>query len=610
MDPQKGRRTGNWLLPLLKLRIWLEEGARPNELQTTLVWAGFIGFMAGGSSVCFRKLSEGMEWLLTRHTGEYVDTFTQMPPWQRLVTPAVGGLLAGLTLMLGARLNRQKSSTDYMEAIVLGTGAISSRASFVKCTSALFTIASGGSIGREGPMVQLAAVLASLAGRLGRRTTARLRLLVACGAAGGIASAYNAPIGGALFVAEIILGTVAMESFGPLVFSSVIATLTYREFLGTGPLYRIMSPAVKLNSNWEILPHMLLGVLAGFCGPWFLRGLRGSEQLFSKTSLPPYARLALGGLIVGGLAVLQPEVCGNGYTAVNGLLGGGWVWKTVLLVLVLKLAATAATFGSGAVGGVFTPTIFAGASVGYLFGAGVLAIWPGTPPVLSVFTLVGMGALLAATTHAPIMAIILIFEVTLDYGIILPLMLACVIAHYTASAIEPASIYSESLKRKGAAYVRQQLANLRVADLMKKSPVAVPEASRFADIAESFLTHRFNYLYVVGDDHKFKGAISLHDIKSYLSDPELASIVIARDILRDKFPTVAPDESLTDALNVFSRHDGERLPVMSNFEERELVGSISKTDVILALAEQSRPLSSTQQAAVSGENGDDGAPQA
>jgi CIC family chloride channel protein len=607
MDPQKGRRTGNWLLPLLKLRIWLAEVAKPNETQATLVWAGLIGFLAGGSSVCFRKLTEGVEWLLTRHTGEYVDTFAHLPLWQRLVTPAIGGLLAGLTLLFGARLNRRKSSTDYMEAIVLGTGVISSRASFVKCASALFTIASGGSIGREGPMVQLAAVLASLVGRWGKMTTARLRLLVACGAAGGIASAYNAPIGGALFVAEIILGTLAMESFGPLVFSSVIATLTYRQFLGTGPLYQIMSPAVKLNSNWEILPHMLLGVVAGLCGPWFLRFLRGSERLFSKTSLPPYARLALGGLIVGALALSRPEVCGNGYSVVNSLLLGGWVWQTVLLILVLKMAATAASFGSGAVGGVFTPTIFTGASIGYLFGVAIIAVWPGRPPVLSVFTLVGMGALLSATTHAPIMAIILIFEVTLDYGIILPLMLACVIAHYTSSAIEPASIYSESLKRKGAAYVRQQLANLRVADLMKKAPVAVAEASPFADIAESFLTNRFNYLYVVGDNHKFKGAISLHDIKSYLSDPELASIVIARDILRDKFPTVAPEESLSDALNVFSRHDGERLPVMSNFEDRKLVGSISKTDVILALAEQSRPLSSTQQAAVSGEpTGPDG----
>ena len=426
-------------------------------------------------------------------------------------------------------------------------------------------------------------------------------MLVACGAAGGIASAYNAPIGGALFVAEIVLGTLAMESFGPLVFSSVVATLTVRQFLGSNPLYEIPHTSVQISSNWEMLPLLALGLLAGLFGPWFLRGLRWSERAFAATALPTYARLALGGLAVGALAVLAPEVVGNGYSVVGDLLRGGLLWKSVLLILTLKLVATAATFGSGAVGGVFTPTIFVGASLGCLFGQGVDALWPGhTQPVLSVFTLVGMGALLAATTHAPIMAIIMLFEMTLDYDIIMPLMLACVVAHYVATAIEPASIYSESLKRKGAAFVRQQLADLRVADLMKKDPVAVGEISPFAEVAESFLTNRFNYLYVVGEHRRFKGAISLHDVKNYLNEPGLASIVIARDIVREQFPVLGPEESLTDALNVFSRHDGERLPVMDNFADRTLVGSISKTDLILALAEQSNPLSSTHEAATAG----------
>ncbi len=595
-QPQ-GRRTGNWLLPLLKLRIWLAGKAEKNELQVTLLWAGVVGFLGGVSSVVFRKLTVGLLWLLTRHQGAAVDVFMVLPPWERLVTPAAGGLLAGLTLMLGARLQRSNSSTDYMEAVVVGTGHISARSSFVKVTSAAFSISSGGSIGSEGPLVQLAAVLASLLGRWVHLTPARLRLLVACGAAGGIASAYNAPIGGALFVAEIVLGTLAMESFGPLVFSSVVATLTVRQILGADPLYEISIPSVHLNSNWEIIPHLLLGVGAGLLAPWFLRGLRASERAFAWTKLPQWARLTLGGLIVGALAILHPEVCGNGYTVVNTLLHlhGMGLWNWVLVILALKLLATAATFGSGAVGGVFTPTLFTGASLGYLFGELVQQIWPGTPPVLSVFTLVGMGAFLAATTHAPIMAIIIIYEMTRDYDIILPLMLACVVAHYTAIAIEPASIYSESLKRKGAAFAREQLAAMRVADLMRKDPPTVPEVSRFAEIAENFLTNRYNYLYVVGEGRRFTGAISLHDIKNYLNDPELANIVIARDIVQEGFPTVAPEESLTEALGVFSRHDGERLPVTNNFEDRTLVGSISKTDVLLALAEQSNPLSSTHE---------------
>ena len=600
MDATLAPAPRRWLLPLLKVRIWVSEFAHHNETQTTLFWAGVIGFLGGVSSIAFRKLTEGLLYLFTGGTEGHVAAFAALPPWTRVVIPTVGGALAGLTLFLGARFYRQNSSTDYMEAIVLGQGSVPARSSFVKCVSAAFSISSGGSIGREGPLVQLAAVLASLVGRWIGMPTARLRLLVACGAAGGIASAYNAPIGGALFVAEIILGTLAMESFGPLVFSSVIATLTVRYFLGTDPLYDIAQPGVLIISNWLILPQLLLGLVAGLAGPWFLRGLRASERLFALTKLPPYARLALGGAIVGALAIRYPEVCGNGSSVVNALLRHEYLWRTVVAILGFKLLATAATFGSGAVGGVFTPTLFAGASLGYLFGGVVHVLWPGAPPVVTVFVLVGMGALLSATTHAPIMAIIMLWEMTHDYDIILPLMLACVIAHYTASAVEPASIYSDSLQRKGAAFVRQQLAALRVSDLMKRDPVAVPEVSRFTVIAENFLTNRFNYLYVVGEGKKFKGAIALHDVKSYLNDPELASIVIARDIMHEKFPTVSVEESLTDALGVFSRHDGERLPVTSNFSDRTLVGSLSKTDVILALAEQSRPLSSTHEAAVAG----------
>ena len=171
----------------------------------------------------------------------------------------------------------------------------------------------------------------------------------------GIASAYNTPIGGALFVAEVILGSLSMESFGPLVFSSVVATLTVRQFLGSNPLYEIsMHDMVKLGSNWEIIPHLLLGLTAGLAAPWFLRGLRWSEKLFAATKLPPPLRLALGGLVVGALATAYPQVCGNGYSVINDLLHGNWLWKGVLAVLVFKLLATAATFGSGAVGGVFT----------------------------------------------------------------------------------------------------------------------------------------------------------------------------------------------------------------------------------------------------------------
>lgn len=565
-----------------RLKFWVrfQEWTRPSELQVTLIWAGIIGFCGAAGSVGYRLATGFVHKILTRTSAPgLVESFNQLPVSGRIIVPAIGGLIAGAIIHFGGRFHGRVTTTDYMEAVVLGDGKISARLSCVKCLSALFTIASGGSIGREGPLVQLSAVVASLTGRLQRWTVPRLRLLVACGAAAGIASAYNAPIAGAMFVAEIVLGSMAMEMFGPLVFASVIATLTVRGFLGPGPLYRI--PTFELNGNWEIIPYLLLGLVSGLLAPWFIRLLNASEEWIGRISAPVYLKMCAGGLIVGLLAVFYPQVCGNGYSVVDGILRGDWLWRTLVFILVFKVIATAATFGSGAVGGVFTPTLFVGASLGFLFGTGTQYLTGSHATNPSAFALVGMGAFLAAATHAPIMAIIMIFELTLDYQIILPLMLASVVGYYTSVKIEKGSIYAEALKRKGAGDYARQLAELHVHDLMKPTPLTISLTTRFSEIGEKFINTRYNYLYVT-DDHRFRGAVSLHDIKSYLNSPELARVVIAEDLLRDSFPVVRPDAPLTEALERFSHHDGERLPVVSH--DGQLLGSIAKTDVILALA--------------------------
>lgn len=569
----------------LKSWIWFRERAHPTDLQVTLFWAGVIGFAGAVCSVGFRIATRVLHNSLTGSDAPgYGESFAHLPPWLRVLIPALGGLAAGAVIYFGMRWQGEVITTDYMEAVVLGDGKLSARRSLMKCLSSLFTIASGGSIGREGPLVQLSSLVASLAGRLQNWSAPRLRLLVGCGAAAGIASAYNAPIAGALFVAEIVLGSLAMEIFGPLVFSSVVATLTVRGFIGSSPLYEM--PAFKLNGNWEIVPYLFLGVMAGCVAPWFIRLLRFAEELVGRVRTPTYVKMCAGGLAVGLLAVLHPEVCGNGYSAVNATLRGDWIWQSVAVILVFKILATTATFGSGAVGGVFTPTLFIGAGIGSLFGyAAQHFASPAINP--SAFALVGMGAFLAATTHAPIMAIIMIFELTLDYQIILPLMLACVVGYYTSISIEKRSIYAEALKRKGAGYYRKQLAELHVRDLMKENPLKISPNSPFAEIGEKFLSTRFNYLYVTDRD-RFMGAVSLHDVKNYLNSPELAEVVIAGDILREDFPVVRPEATLSEALDRFVDHDGERLPVVSGDGGHRLVGSISKTDVILALAGSTR----------------------
>lgn len=574
-------------VPLLKIWLRISEILRFTELQATLFWAGVIGFLGALVSIFFRNAMVYVHWLFTGSRGDFVESFAHLAWWQRLLIPCLGGALAGVTLRFASRFTAPgKTSTDYMEAIVLGDGVISSRMSLVKSLSALFSISSGASIGREGPLVQLSAMIASLVGRIQRITAVRLRLLVACGAAAGIASAYNAPIAGALFVAEVIMRSLAMESFGPLVFASVVATITTRHFLGGAPVYEIESLPTSGAFGWEMVPYLGLGVLAGVLAPLFLRLLRYSEELFAKLPGPAYLRLVAGGAVVGVLAIALPEVCGNGYSVVSGILHGEYAWKLLLLILVLKCVATVATFGSGAVGGVFTPTLFIGACLGSLLVSTIAPIWPGDPLPSADFTLVGMGAFLAATTHAPLMAILMLFEMTLDYQMILPLMAACIVALYVSRSIEPKSIYAHSLKEKGAGLFSHQLSEMPVAGIMRKDPMAVRESASFEEIAQRFIDNRFNYLYVVDAQGRFQGVISLHDIKSYLNDPNLARLVIARDIMRPSFPTIGEDASFTEALMRFSKHEGERLPVTA--ADGRLLGSLSKADLMLALAETAK----------------------
>ncbi|MEY2877845.1 MAG: hypothetical protein RLZZ15_225, partial [Verrucomicrobiota bacterium] len=439
------------VLRLLRWRLWIQERLQPTEWQLTLLWAGLAGFLGALASLVFSALAENVHDLFAGSSLGVVESMRRLPWWGCLLVPAAGGACAGLVLRFGERLARGQSSTDYMEAIVIGTGRLPVRASVVKSAAALFSIGSGGSIGREGPMVQMAALVASLLGRWRQFTPPQLRLIVACGAAAGIASAYNAPIAGSFFVAEIILGTIAMESLGPLAVAAVAATLTVRVLTSAHVLYQV--PKFQLNSLWEIVPYVALGVLTGTLAPWFLRALRAAEKFFVDLKLPLVARLALGGLCVGAIAVWTPGVAGNGYSVVVDILKGHvsgadyfprapWlhdgllrhVWLAVVLLIACKWLATMASFGSGAPGGVFTPSLFMGASAGYVFGTAVHHVWPAAAQDPRAFALVGMGAFLSAASHAPVMAVIMLFEMTLSYDIILPLMLCSVLAYYTAKS--------------------------------------------------------------------------------------------------------------------------------------------------------------------------------
>lgn len=583
---QQQKRTLSPLLRrLLKLKVWLVERLRLSERQVTLIWAAFIGVLGALASEGFRKASEILHFLATGSSSGIISSFAKLPWWQRLAVPTVGGLLAGLTLWCGNRLFasiRQKTTTDYMEAIVVGSGNISVRASIIKSVSALFSISTGTSIGREGPLVQLSSLVASLVGRIRKLSIPQRRHLVACGAAAGIASAYKAPIAASLFVAEIILGTVVVESLGPLILASVVAAFVSQFLSGSEPLYK--SPGFNLHTQWEMIPLSCVGIVLGFLAPVYLRILRLAERLFSKIDIPVPFKLALSGVIVGGLAILNPEVCGNGQGLLRSLFHQNWFWDEILAIVLLKMVATATAFGSGVVGGVFTPTLFIGAAVGMLYGQTVLYVAPGLRSDPAMYGLVGMGSFIAATTGAPLMAILMAFELTLDYSIAPFLMVNCVVAYYCSGIFERHFMYGESLERKGAAFFSRQLAEVHLQDLVRGDPITLPKNATFAKIAETFVQHRFQHIYIIDKEKRLLGAVSLHDVKTFLDRPELESVVIAADIMDEDFPRVSPKHGMNEALRKFSEANSERLPVVEDLNSQRLIGSISKTDIILHLA--------------------------
>lgn len=404
-----------------------------------ILWALLIGLIGGLSSAGYREANIWLTHSFTRTCGDIVEIAESLDGFDRLLIPTLGGFFAGILLLLARRYPGGKTGQDYLEAIRTNDGVIPFRATLIRLASSLFSVSSGSSIGREGGMVQLSAMLVSVLGQKRRMSPARLRLLVGCGGAAGLAAAYNTPLAGALFIAEIVNGSLSIEVLGPLIIAAFTSTLVVRHWIGAQPLFT--SRDIMLTQDVDLLPLVILGVLCGVLAPLFLVGLSFSRKLFDKLHLPTPLRLASGGLGIGLLSLKTPEVWGNGYSVVESLLSQPQDPRQVVIILGMKILATFLAVGSGAIGGVFTTTLLLGASTGWLFGSELLLFYPslGADPVY--FSAVAMGAFLAGTSHAPIMAILMIFEMTLDANLVFPLILSALIAGYLSRILHPRSIY-------------------------------------------------------------------------------------------------------------------------------------------------------------------------
>jgi CIC family chloride channel protein len=367
------------------------------------------------------------------------------PLWLRLLLPAIGGLLAGLLGRFVAREREGHGVGDVMEAVVLGGVHLSMRVTLLKSLASWFAIAFGGSIGREGPLIQFGGAAGTFIGERLKLAASRTRILIAAGTASGFTAAYNTPFAAVLFVLEVVTGVVVLDAILPALVATVIATAVTRAVVGEGPIYG--ERAFHLLSSTELLFFALLGVLIAFGAQGFMRFLWFGERAFRQSGIPLPWRPAVGGLLAGAVIALLPEVAGNGYEPLNGLVDGDFPWFFIALLLLGKCMATTASVSSGSPGGVFTPTLLLGGGIGFLFGTALGGAVHIGPP--GGYALVGMAAAIAATIRAPLLAAVMVFELSGDYAIVLPLMLATAFATLVSRWLGGESIYTAELHRRG-----------------------------------------------------------------------------------------------------------------------------------------------------------------
>jgi CIC family chloride channel protein len=567
------------LLTRLRLILFGHE-----DLAGIIFWAALVGVCGALASVAFRESIRLLEMVFTGQASGLVNGASKLVWWHRAFVPVIGGALAGWVLyILGSRFISLKVA-DYMEAVLVGDGRISLRGTLLRSGSSLLTIGSGGSIGREGSMVQLSAMIASRLGQLVRAPVPRLRLLVACGGAAGIAAAYNAPISGALFVSEIVLGSLAMDTFGPLVVASVISDATIHRFLGYGPVFNV--PHVQFASNWELGFYIILGVLLGHLAPPFLGLIDFTKGRFVRLGLPLYWQLALGGVCVGVISIYFPQVWGNGYSVIGNILQGNLLGLTLLLVLIAKIFATSATVGSGAVGGVLTPTLFIGCAVGALVGGVLHELLPTIVSVPAAYALIGMGSFLSATTLAPLTSILLIFEMTGDYEIVLPLMLACVSSHYTAKVYRHGkSVYHASLQGAFTAEGSDDWRLRTVETLVKPAAAVVPATMTLGEVFDQLPKRPLERVFVVKGD-ELVAWLNPREVLEKMHHSELDGGLPVSAVAKPVEFALAPDMPLTTALEAFLREQATVLPVTPGQWRNTLLGEVARNDLMLAIQDR------------------------
>ena len=548
-----------------------------------IIVAIIIGVLAGFSAIGIRFLIKEISALSFQGEGNILENILNTSWYWILIIPAIGGIIVGPIIYFLAPEAKGHGVPEVMQALLLKGGNIRTRVAFIKTIASSISIGTGGSVGREGPIIQIGSSLGSMIGQFLRVPSKRLKTLVGCGAAAGIAAAFNAPIAGALFAVEIILMDFAIAQFSPIVIASVMATVVSHTFTGKFAAFEV--PKYQLVSPQEIGLYFILGALAGVVSYLFIKLLYWCEDLFdNKMKLPEYVNPAIGGLIVGIVALGFPQVMGVGYDTINVALYGKMVWYVAVALIFAKILATSVTLGSGGSGGIFAPSLFMGAMLGYFFGYAVHSLFPTVTATPGAYALVAMGGLVAGTTRAPITAIIIVFELTNDYSIILPLMVTCIISLILSSRLTRESIYTLKLLLRNIGIKEGMEVNvmesLFVKDLVKTDVEAIADSENFNQVVNKILKGKSPEFPVVDRNNNVKGIVSIYDIKDHFFEKEeLKNLLVAADIANTNFETLPVESNCQVALDKMSRYDLEGLPVVSEEDGNRFLGYLWRKDI-------------------------------
>jgi len=550
-----------------------------------LLLAVVIGALAGLGAVCFRWLiSFEIAGFWSGGSG-FLEQYQQAPWLWRLLAPVLAGLVLGPVLVYLAPEVKGAGVPEVMLSLAHRDGIIRHRVTMIKSLVTATFIAAGASVGREGPIVQIGSSIGSSLTQLFRLGPDKRRLAIACGSAAGIAATFQAPMAGTLFVVEILLFDLEVTSLSNIVIAAVTGTVVAKTFWGEQALFHV--PLFTVVHPAELGLYFILGLAAGLCSLIFMALVFGLVHFWRKVDLPAWLVPALAGLAVGACGLVFPQVLGVGYDTIDHCLGNKLLLGAAALLLLAKLLLTGICTGSGISGGIFAPSLFLGAMLGTVFGYLARFLWPDTMIDPAHFALVGMGAMVSGTTLAPITAILTIFELTYNYEVILPLMVACISSLLVVKLLHGHSIYETFLLMRGVRFIRghdvNRLRSMWVREYMHRDFESLREDTPLPEVVDKVLKSSFPHFMVLTEDDHLAGVLTLRDVRALLHDPDGARAgLVAADLMRSEVITVREDQDLKSAFHIFSRHNFSFLPVMAAHDPGHVAGYLKNSDLLTA----------------------------